>query len=55
MTRIDELMLELNNYEKQMNRMWVYWDDVLRSWKMLERRRMIAELQKEQIREWNYD
>ena len=43
MTRIDELILELNNYEKQMNRMWAYWDDVLRSWKMLEHRRMIAE------------
>ncbi len=52
MTRIDELMLELNNYEKQMNRMWAYWDDVLRSWKMLERHRMITELQKEQIKEW---
>lgn len=52
MTRIDELMLELNNYEKQMNRMWSYWDDVLRSWKQLERHRIIAELQKVQIEEF---
>ena len=52
MTRLDELMLELNNYEKQMNTMWSYWDDVLRSWKMLERRRLIAKLQEEQIKEF---
>lgn len=52
MTRIDELLYNLKEYEKHMDRMWNYWDDVLRSWKMLERRRMIAELQKEQIREW---
>lgn len=52
MTRIDELLYNLKEYEKHMDRMWEYWDDVLRSWKMLERRRMIAELQKEQIREW---
>lgn len=49
---IEKKLLELAYYESQMNRMWEYWDDVLRSWKMLERRRMIAELQKEQIKEW---
>lgn len=55
MTRIDELLYNLKEYESYMNRMWAYWDDMLRSWKMMERRRMIAELQKEQIKEWNYD
>jgi hypothetical protein len=52
MTRIDELLLELNNYEKQMNSLWNYWDDVLRSWKMLERGRIIKKLQEEQIKEF---
>ncbi len=52
---IEKMLLELAYYESQMNRMWVYWDDVLRSWKMMERHRMIAELQKQQIKEWNYD
>lgn len=52
MTRIDELLYNLNEYEKHMNRMWCYWDDVLRSWKMLERGRMIKQLQEEQIKEW---
>jgi len=54
LTRIEEMFHNLKEYEKHMNVMWEYWDDVLRSWKMLERRRMIAELQKEQIKEWNY-
>lgn len=54
MTRIDELLYNLKEYEKHMDRMWNYWDDVLRSWKMLERGRLIAELQNEQIKEWNY-
>jgi len=54
MSRIEEILHNLKEYEKHMNTMWEYWDDVLRSWKMLERRRMIAELQKEQIKEWNY-
>lgn len=53
MSTIEELMFELHNYEKQMNTMWEYWDDVLRSWKMLERHRIIDRLQKEQIKEWN--
>lgn len=55
MSRIEEILHNLKEYEKHMNTMWEYWDDVLRSWKMLERRRMIAELQKQQIKEWNYD
>lgn len=49
---IEQLMQELAEYEGQMNRMWNYWDDVLRSWKMLERHRLIAKLQEEQIKEW---
>ncbi len=44
---IEQLMQELAEYEKHMNRMWCYWDDVLRSWKMLERGRMIKQLQEE--------
>jgi len=52
MTRIDELLYNLKEYEKHMNTMWSYWDDVLRSWKMLERRRMIKQLQEEQIKEF---
>jgi len=52
MTKLDELMLELNNYEKQMNLMWEYWDDALRSWKMLERHRLIVKLQERQIKEF---
>lgn len=55
MSTIEELRFELSSYEKQMNIMWKYWDDVLRSWKLLERHRIIAELQKKQIKEWNYD
>lgn len=49
---IEQLMQELAEYESQMNRMWNYWDDVLRSWKMLERHRLIAKLQEQQIREF---
>ena len=55
MTTLEEMLFRLKEYERNMNTMWVYWDDVLRSWKMLERRRMIAELQKQQIKEWNYE
>lgn len=49
---IEKKLLELAYYESQMNRMWEYWDDVLRSWKMLERGRLIAQLQEQQIKEW---
>lgn len=52
---IEELQYRLVLYEKHMNAMWEHWDDVLRSWKMLERHRLIAELQKHQIKEWKYD
>lgn len=52
---IEELLWKLAEYEKRMNVMWEHWDDVLRSWKMLERGRLIAELQKQQIKEWKYD
>lgn len=52
MTRIDELLYNLKEYEKHMDRMWNYWDDVLRSWKMLERGRIIKKLQEEQIKEF---
>lgn len=48
----DTLMLELKEYEERMKMLWEYWDDVMRSWKMLERSRMIRELQMAQIREW---
>lgn len=51
---IEQLIRELSEYESQMNRMWAYWDDVLRSWKMLERGRIIKRLQEQQIKEWNY-
>ena len=53
MNRIDQLRFDLIQYESHMNRMWAYWDDMLRSWKMMERRRMIAELQKKQIEEFD--
>lgn len=49
---IEQLQQELSEYESQMNRMWVYWDDVLRSWKMLERGRIIKRLQEQQIKEF---
>lgn len=52
MNNIETMLYNLKEYESYMNRMWAYWDDMLRSWKMMERRRMIAELQKEQIKEW---
>lgn len=52
MKSIEELLFDLNEYEKRMNAMWEYWDDVLRSWKMLERGRIIKKLQEEQIKEF---
>lgn len=52
MSKIFELQRKLTEYESHMDRMWIYWDNVLRSWKLLERRRIIKELQTEQIREW---
>lgn len=48
----DILMFELKEYEERMKMLWEYWDDVMRSWKMLERGRMIRELQAAQIREF---
>ncbi len=48
-----QLIHNLNEYEKHIALMWEYWDDVLRSWKMLERRRMIEALIAEQIREFD--
>lgn len=52
MSRIEEILHNLKEYEKHMDRMWNYWDDVLRSWKMLERGRIIKQLQEEQIKEF---
>lgn len=52
MSQIEEMFHNLKEYEKHMNVMWEYWDDVLRSWKMLERHRLIVKLQERQIKEF---
>lgn len=46
---------KLEDCESHIEQMWVYWDDAMRSWKLLERSKIIKELQAQQIKEWNYE